>query len=89
VRDRNVVLLTATAAYHLAQGRCTRVVCRATGRDVPEHTAVGMDLVSAFRLDGIGELEAPRTPAAGDCVCLFGKGRSFVTAPLEAIQEPH
>jgi hypothetical protein len=88
VQLRGFSLLTATAAYHFAGGVCTRVTCRASGRDVPEHTAVGMALVSAFRLDGRGALETHRKPAVGDCVCLFGKGRSFVTAPLEGVLEP-
>jgi hypothetical protein len=88
VQQPGFALLTATAAYHFAGGVCTRVICRASGRDVPDHTAVGMALVSAFRLDGRGALQTHRRPAVGDCVCLFGKGRSFVTAPLEGVLEP-
>lgn len=85
---RSLAIVTATATYHVAAGRCTKVVAR-SGTVLWDHVALGMDVVSAFRLDGRGQtLATSWEPRVGDCVCFFGRGRSFVTAPIAEVREP-
>jgi hypothetical protein len=88
MNGRPIVIVTASATYHIVGGRCASVVSH-MGALLEDHVALGMDVVSAFRLDGRGQTLATNwEPRVGDCVCFFGHGRSFVTAPIAEVRTP-
>jgi hypothetical protein len=78
------VYLTGNTEYHVASGVCTRVICRAEGRELAGHDAIGAHLLGGFRFDS-GDRVRTDEPSRGDSLYFLGEELTLVTTPVEHV----
>lgn len=78
------VYMTSNTEYHVSSGVCRRVICRAEGRELEGHDAVGAHLLGGVRFNA-GDRVRSDEPSRGDSLYFLGQEITLMTTPVEHV----
>jgi hypothetical protein len=83
----HVVYVSSNTEYHMFDERCVAVVRRSDAAIVPNHLALGAQLVGSRGLGRTQEAAfAPRAPRVGEQLCLYTGTQYLCSSRVDAIR---